>query len=1279
MTDEPIPRAPEPNDQPPTSEPSANRPIEPQPAEPKPAERKMVAPRPAPVKSAASKGDPPKAAKTKAPQTKSAPVQRKAIEPKPAKAPKAQAKAASEPPKTQQPKPAPAQRKAVEPKPAQAPRLQAKAASSAPKPEQPKPAAVQRKAVEPKPANAAEPESKPATRVTGPKAAKPESEVKQPAPVLQRKKEPALEAPRAEAPKPASPKVEPEPAESARRSAAAAAPTGPAPTTLSASDPASSETKPTDPAAVQRAAEPLARSTGALDAMGRRLASRLARTESALSPWTQQTLQLQRPAPPAEPEPSEAQTGQSEAARAPRPSASLGSLARRVQRQEQQGASGTFGRLAGGVERAERFAGRIAAHFPVTAAKYEAPAAPEGSTPAPAAAPSGPNFTYYPEGASTSAGKSSQSTLTAAEMFKQLGLESGGSPTGGTPTGSAPVQRAPAPERPAAKPAAPPPQAQAPRDPRRIRRFSKIEEVPPPGEERPTAPPAPAVQHKPEPTRPSAPPLAAAPARPEAKAQTAPAVPPDAKEQTPPAGRRRRPRFEEVSTPSRAEAPVQRNPEPETTSAPPASATSDDAGPLRWDHLGDLPPSIQRQLERVQQRLAEQSGLQPPPNDLPAPVDADAERPFHPRNINPPPPQLAESLPSRLPSPESEAPISFGPDLQPRPSTLQRQPLSAAARPTPEPRPAPATAQTPEAKPAPMQPRTEFELPEPEPLSNQALPLFTPPATEPSETEFGLAFAPPAEPAAMDRAAQQPAPAEPQMPVVQREIDTPRAEPQPPIERPVEPLTLRQSPAPTQPASAPIVQRQPAEPRPELRPTPPSEARATPASIDASLMPVTSQRHEATAPASADRATTQPEHQPAKPTKKVSEQPATDLQRKVADATAPGTTPVSSQAQQPLTLRQPTSPDAIGGSEARDQPQESGIAESAVSLPPEPLPSVVEATAPTTQRSPLLDKPAEEPLVLRQPTPPPTATAEQPLPERPVVQRAELTATPAPIPAIPTPTSTESDPATTRPPVIASKPGSFEAASPAPVADIQREPIEPAQQPLILREAASEPPAVDLSEPVQPPAEAPSQPGMAPARAAIQRQVTAADDLPLRTPPVIRDEAAAGVETTASAPELSASARLQRQPDHAVPQQSTPPFPSEAGPRPTVNDLPLRAAPVTGGEARANIETTTGAPELPQNPRIQRDVDQAIAPQALPLRVPPEIGQAPQAAENRGIQETPDVRDSTRGEQPRASQPSMAAPNRATPPATLQRQADAPASRGPALAMPLHIAPQIGR
>src|SRR5205823_6006992 len=148
--------------------------------------------------------------------------------------------------------------------------------------------------------------------------------------------------------------------------------------------------------------------------------------------WTQQTLQLQRPAPAeAEREASEIDSDsgpQAMPARPLRTGASLGNLARRVQRQEQQGAMGTFGCLAGGVERAERFAVRIASHFPAMAAKYEAPPPPEpGAAPQPAA-PSAPSFTYYPEGSGSSGSSASQPTMTAAEVLKQFGNSSNTTP-----------------------------------------------------------------------------------------------------------------------------------------------------------------------------------------------------------------------------------------------------------------------------------------------------------------------------------------------------------------------------------------------------------------------------------------------------------------------------------------------------------------------------------------------------------------------------------------------------------------------------------------------------------------------------------------------------------------------------------------------------------------------------------------------------------------------------------------------------------------------------------
>ncbi len=1241
----------------------------------------MSAPRPALAKPVAPKVVQAKAAKPKSPepipaQPEAAPAQRKVVEPRPEKAPRPQAKAASQTPKAAEPKPT-------------------KAAGKTPQPEQTKPAPVQRKAVEPKRAKATETVTQPAASAPKAKAAKPGPEVTRPAPLMERNEGPALEVPPAEAPKPPSPQVEPQPA------AAVAAPVELASKALSASNPASTEAGPSGPPTVQRAPQPLGASTAALDAFGRRLASRLARTESALSPWTQQTLQLQRPAPPAEPKTSEAQGSPrdiGEPTRVPRSSESLGSLARRIQRQEQQGASGTFGRLAGGVERTERFAGRIAAHFPELAAKYETPAAPEGGAAAPA--PSGPNFTYYPEGASTSS-KSSQTTMTATEMLKQLGLPSGGAPSGSTPPSGVPLQRTSAPETPAPKPAAPPPQPQAPRDPRRVRRFSKIEEVPPPGEERrappvaQTPPPAPAVQHRPEPARPQVAPRVATSARPEANSPAHPQARPGDKEQTPPAPPRRRKRFEEVSTPSSA-VPVQRSPEPETAPAPPTPATGDDAGPLRWDHLGDLPPSVQRQLERVQQRLAEQTGLQAPPAERLPPADPNAERPFHPRNINPPPPQLAESLPSRLPSPESEAPISFGPDLQPRATTAQpqAQPPAAPAE--------PAAASKPAVTPASSLPRTEFELPEPEPLdlpdepiapvapitqsesplglqraadhptaletplSNQALPFVTPPASDPSETapgtapELDVAFglpadkpaiqrspepATPVEPPTLDQTLQQPAPVEREMPVVPGETDTARAEPQ----RPAEPLTLRQPPAPPQQAPAPSVQRQPTEPRTTSRAT-----RAAPAAAEASQPPATPQQHESTASAAVDRAGSQPEPHPVQPAKKASESPAADLQRSVAEAAAPASSPVASPAQPPLTLRQPTAPEPTAGDEPPDKSPNRATAESAAQLPP--LPSATEAAAPVIQHGPLVEKPAAEPLVLREPAQPPVA-----LPERPVVQRAQPSAPPAPIQL----------------PVSESKPESSEAASPAIVADIQRAPVEPPQQPLILRETALEPPAENLSASVQPRVVAPVQSDTAPATPASQRQPTAAADLPLRAASVTRDDAAASVATTARAPDSSQTARLQRQSDQAVPPQALPLRAApEVGPTSEQADLPLRAAPASGGETAAGVETTTSAPDIPQSPRIQR---QAVPQPALPLLVPPEGIESPQAAETRGGQAAAKTRASAHGEQPRAPRPATSMPARPTPPAAIQHQAETPASRGPSLAMPLREPPADAR
>jgi hypothetical protein len=53
--------------------------------------------------------------------------------------------------------------------------------------------------------------------------------------------------------------------------------------------------------------------------------------------------------------------------------------------------------MSTGVQRADRFAGDISAHYPLVASKYEPQPAPETSSPAPAAA-GAPSFTFYPEG-----------------------------------------------------------------------------------------------------------------------------------------------------------------------------------------------------------------------------------------------------------------------------------------------------------------------------------------------------------------------------------------------------------------------------------------------------------------------------------------------------------------------------------------------------------------------------------------------------------------------------------------------------------------------------------------------------------------------------------------------------------------------------------------------------------------------------------------------------------------------------------------------------------------
>ena len=1043
-------------------------------------------------------------------------------------------------------------------------------------------------------------------------------------PTLQRKPEPAAPT------EPARPeaKAEPEPARAEQK-----APRLPEP--LESSVPAAArpaaasvqrQPEPPHEAPSTPALKPVAKLATPLEAIGRRVAQRLERTETALSPWTQQTLRLQQPAPPA----AEPKAGGKTPAEPARAANRLGSLALRVQRREQAGTTGTFGRLAGGVERAERFAGRVAAHFPAIAAKYEPPAEPEAGAPSQPPAASGPIFTYYPEGVGGGSA-SSQPTMTAAEVLQRFGGA----------TTSAPVQRAPAAAAPA-KPAAPP--TPPTRDARRLRRRGTIEEVAPQASaatpvarEEPPAPakpaaPTPPVQRRPE------------PAAAQRKTEPAPTPPAEA------APRRRRSHSEEVSTPS-AEAPIEPPAEPKQ---PPPAPASNQPGPLRWDHLTNVPPSIQRQLERVQQRLAEQAG-----QDRPQPTLPDTLKPFHPRNPNPPPPRPPEA-PRTRPAPvarEPETPVAFGPDLQPRPASVQRQaqPPAAPARPAAQTPPAQPPAKAPdEGQPAeplgfeaeleqlepaeiPTAPELIQRSPEPDDrsLRDQALPLVTPRDAEPAPEALPVAEpeAPPASihmteaPPAVQRS---PEPAPPAPPAAPAEQDMPlrqpaaRVEPQPTPEtdQAAPPATIQRTPA------AADSQRSPAKPvtPPAARPT--AEIRqAPPASAAAPSQPSQAAEPTKAAPEPPVRLAQQPlilrQPEPA-PTPTESQPPAervdmivnaeparTELDSQAQQPPAPPEPPAAAidrpAVDQPLILRQPepaqapASPGEAAPGEARPASPNETIPRRLAETPPA-LPAQAPAPAPL-ERAAEPARPTEQPLVLRQPDPAPQSPppSEGGSAVTPASQDEALQRRLAEKPAV-EPTAAPRQGAQSEPPTLAARE--------VPAAEIQRSPLEDRQQPLPLREPAPETPAPLPSEPV---AEAGLESPAPSAPPAIQRQAAAADELPLRNPPPV----VPAVDQSA-APEPPQPGIVQRQPERHTLEQSLPlralaEAPGRPAERPsgasTAIERPARSEPAPDGTAFSGRPAAIQRqPEAPGGPGV-----------AMPLREPTQRDSAPPASKQSAL------------------------------------------------------------
>ncbi len=1054
MTDEPRSNAPGLEPDDRPAPPAALKPATPEPAAPKPAKHKPAAPR-----SAAPKSTPAKTAKPKA------------VVPKPAQPPKLQAKRETPPP---QPKPA-------------------KPKAAAPKPTNPK-------VLEPKPAKPPKLQAKRETPAPQPAVAKPSPLPQLPARVLQRPSQPPAEKPTAAPPKPvvatvpaASPVSQATPAGAALAPAPVATPT------------------------IQRAPNSAAKTAAPLELLGRQLARRLQRTEQAMSPWTQQTLRLQRPAPEEAVETSEGGTRGAPDSLPPATNL-LGSLAKRVQRQEQQGATGTFGRLAGGVERAERFADRITAHFPAVAAKYEQPAAPEGGAPNQPAPASGPIFTYYPEG-SVSSSSSSQPTITAAEVLQRFGA---------TPS----AQPAPRPAEPPSPPKPSAPVNLAPRDPRRVRRFSKVEELPPSGEarEEPTAPEPASIQRKLAPARPVSPP---------------PPAPRTVSAPTPPVARRQRSHFEEVSTSAGGEASIQRSPESAAPAsqpppaAPPQPATPDSSGPLRWDHLGNVPPTIQRQLDRVQQRLAEQSGL------TPAPSAPDLDRPFHPRMPNPPPARPADAPPApRSPrataASEPETPIAFGPDLQPRPASGQRPALS----------PAGPAAQLPElvqrAPVAPPQPRAPLAPrqpePEPEPIDFQAEPLEptpAPPSQQPaiettaavnrasatdqklSETEPGLQ--PPAAPDFL---------ATPIIAAIQR-----APEPRPAVERTADELPLRHSPLANEtPAAFP---HQPAE----------LEVRSDP------LADINSPRA-----------------------------PSAQIERKPAEPLASVLVPASERVPPvPLVWRQPPA-------EAPDTAQTPGTPASHSADAPEPA-------APAAQRSPLPAQSDREARVLRQPPAPPETPPglEPPPPHASLGGGLPVQRAPEPMPPAAPSTGAEPSQGESAVPAEAFEPPIMAAEPPVwPPAEIQRT-VE-TREPLTLRVP---PPMEPVTAPPSEPAPTEIAPGPDLQQAAIsntiRRQTSASDELPLRAPRAPTGPAAS-VPAEASPPKPPLPLRAAPEPAHASQATSAAePTPARGTPRPSQSPAIQRQADTSAAPSRAR-DLPLRAPPTPIEPR-------PVAPQAIQTKL----------------------------------------------------------------------------
>jgi hypothetical protein len=338
-----------------------------------------------------------------------------------------------------------------------------------------------------------------------------------------------------------------------------------------------------------------------LEAMSRSVSARLQRQAGALTPWSRRSLAIQPASQPAQ------DTAPAGMGRIGLAAGGAGALAARIQRQTRLPSPTGYHSLATGAERSGSFAENISVRFPAIAAKYEIQTAPDqggtplpmGNAPAPAAgAEPGPGIGMLP-------GSVYASTPRAAPSLQR------------TPAARVPPQAAGHPRQAAQAPTSTGPGDQ-PVQRRRLRRFSRIEEMPHPG----PATPLPAA----EPGSPATP-------------QPEPPTPRKATEhQAPPA--------------------VQRKSAP-ASEAPRLQQAAQPARPQR----DRLPPTIQRQFETFRHAAQKQADApEAGPAVLAAPSTGEqSEMPLRARTVR-----------SSEPPEATEGPIAFGPDLAPRPAALQR-------------------------------------------------------------------------------------------------------------------------------------------------------------------------------------------------------------------------------------------------------------------------------------------------------------------------------------------------------------------------------------------------------------------------------------------------------------------------------------------------------------------------------------------------------------------------------------------------------------------------------